>query len=248
MEVSGSEVVANLAGVRARLAAVSDGEGPVLIAVSKTKPPELLQCAYDAGQREFGENYVAELCEKAKLMGADVRWHFIGHLQSNKVKLLLSVPNLACIHTLDSLKLAAEVNKHAALSRPDTPLEVMVQVNTSGEESKSGCLPAECAELCSQLVSTCPQLSLRGLMCIGKYSSSEGAADEDFACLSACRLQVAARMQCEPSVWPPALHGQHLAIKTVHPCLQTLALSMGMSHDFELAARAVDNAVNGVTE
>ncbi|KAL1530296.1 hypothetical protein AB1Y20_001207 [Prymnesium parvum] len=224
MEVTPETIVANLTSVRERLAAAHAAlapdarlPAPTLIAVSKTKPTPLLQAAYDAGQRDFGENYVQEVVEKAPALPPDVRWHFIGHLQTNKVKDLVAVPNLFCVHTVDSLKLANELQKRTAALRPDRPLEVMVQVNTSAEESKSGCAPTECLALCSELVASCPLLSLRGLMCIGKYSSAEGVADEDFACLVACRQQVAAMLKLDPS---------------------TLALSMGMSHDFEVATRA----------
>ena len=97
--------------------------------------------AYDSGQRDFGENYVQEVTAKGPAMPEDVRWHFIGHLQTNKVKELVSVPNLHCVHTVDSLKLAAELQKRCAALRPDRPLAVLVQVNTSAEESKSGCAP-----------------------------------------------------------------------------------------------------------
>ena len=204
-DVTGADVVANLTSVRERLAAVQatlPAEAPVasLIAVSKTKPSALLQAAYDAGQRDFGENYVQEVVAKGPELPPDLRWHFIGHLQTNKVKELVSVPNLFCVHTVDSIKLAGELQKRVAAMRPDRPLEVMVQVNTSGEDSKSGCTPPECAALCAELVATCPQLVLRGLMCIGKYSSSEGVADEDFAVLGACRLEVAGKLQRDPAV------------------------------------------------
>ena len=114
-------------------------------------------------------------------------------------------------------KLAAELQKRCAALRPDRPLAVLVQVNTSAEESKSGCAPEEAADLCVQLRESCPNLNLSGLMCIGKYSSAEGEASADFACLSQCRAAAAAKLGCEPG---------------------SLALSMGMSHDFEVALDA----------
>ena len=261
-DVTGTDVVANLTSVRERLAAVqaslpAEAPAPALIAVSKTKPSTLLQAAYDAGQRDFGENYVQEVVAKGPELPTDLRWHFIGHLQSNKVKELVSVPNLFCVHTVDSIKLAGELQKRVAAMRPDRPLEVMVQVNTSGEESKSGCTPADCAAICVELVATCPQLVLRGLMCIGKYSSSEGVADEDFAVLAACRLEVAGKLQRDPAVrgcafyssltivptllyWRTATAVTCLAATTYSTRLapQSIGLSMGMSHDFEVAARA----------
>ena len=224
-DATGEDVVAALLAVRERVAthataraAADDGSAaPTLIAVSKTKPAELVAAAYGAGQRDFGENYVQEVVAKAPALPDDVRWHFIGHLQSNKAKELLSVPNLHCVHTVDTLKLAQELQKRAAQLRPDRPLDIFVQVNTSEEESKSGCPPAEAAALCSSVREACPALRLVGLMCIGKYSSAEGGADEDFACLARCRAEAAA-----------ALGVEH----------ESLALSMGMSHDYEAALAA----------
>uniref|UniRef100_A0A7S3ATR7 Alanine racemase N-terminal domain-containing protein n=1 Tax=Haptolina ericina TaxID=156174 RepID=A0A7S3ATR7_9EUKA len=137
-------------------------------------------------------------------------------MQTNKVKELLAVPNLHCVHTVDTAKLAAELNKRAQQLRTQ-PLQVMVQVNTSAEESKSGVDPAGCAALCAEIASSYPQLSLQGLMCIGKYSSAEGGADDDFACLVRCREEVASVLQRDSG---------------------SLTLSMGMSHDFETAIAA----------
>ena len=88
---------------------------PQLIAVSKTKPPHLLQEAYAAGQRAFGENYVVELAEKAPQLSGDIRWHFIGHLQSNKCKVLAKVPNLYMVESVDNEKLATALNKACQL-------------------------------------------------------------------------------------------------------------------------------------
>jgi hypothetical protein len=216
--VEESDVVHNLKSVRARMAA-SGPATATLVAVSKTKPVELLREAYDAGQRDFGENYVQEVIDKAPLLPGDIRWHFIGHLQSNKVKDLLKVPNLYAVHTVDTLKLAQELQKRAAALRPpEQRLRVFVQVNTSGEESKSGCAPADCPALCRAVRSSCAALDLIGLMCIGKYSAEEGGSDVDFACLRQCRVAVAG----------------DLGLGTP----EELAMSMGMSHDFEDALTA----------
>ncbi len=205
-------VVASLERVRERV-----GGRAELIAVSKTKPAELVAAAYAAGQRHFGENYAQELVAKAPLLPPDVRWHFIGHLQTNKVKELLAVPNLACVHTVDTLKLARELDKRSAALRAGEPLDVMVQVNTSAEVSKSGCAPEECVELCREVSASCASLRLAGLMCIGKYSADEGGAADDFACLIRCRALAAASLGVEPT---------------------SLSLSMGMSHDYEEAISA----------
>lgn len=114
---------------------------PRLVAVGKTKPPELLIAAYEAGQRNFGENYVNELIDKANNAEIlekckDIRWHFIGHLQRNKVNKILKIPNLYLIETIDSEKLATAVdNAWDKLKKDkDAKLNIMVQVNTSKEE------------------------------------------------------------------------------------------------------------------
>lgn len=119
---------------------------PRLVAVSKTKPVSLLMEAYNAGQRHFGENYVQEVLEKAPQMPRDVHWHFIGHLQSNKAKALVqSIPNLYSVETVDSQKIANHLNRACEGAERDELLKVMVQVNTSGEESKSSPLRSDLA-------------------------------------------------------------------------------------------------------
>ncbi len=115
---------------------------PTLTAVSKTKPATMVQEAYALNQRHFGENYVQELVQKAPLLPADIQWHFIGHLQSNKCKTLLEVPNVWMVESVDTEKLARQLEKACvALGRPDR-LRVLVQVNTSQEPcTTSLCFP-----------------------------------------------------------------------------------------------------------
>jgi len=139
------------------------------VAVSKTKPNELLQEVYDAGQRAFGENYVQELVEKAPALPADIEWHFIGKLQSNKCKMLVQgVPNLRVLETLDSEKLANKLQTAVVNSTRDTPLGVMIQVNTSPwEGTKNGILPEDVPAVAQHLARACPNLELLGLMTIG---------------------------------------------------------------------------------
>ena len=207
-----------LEAVRGRVAAASSGKGasaaPRLVAVGKTKPVGLLQEAYAAGQRVFGENYAQELIEKAPQMPDDVRWHFIGHLQSNKARgLVAGVPNLTCVETLDSKKLANKLDTACAESQRTEPLSVMLQVNTSGEESKFGLPPGEdCLDLARHVVEACPQLRLAGLMTIGKpdYTSEP----ENFLCLARCRDALYSALGLPAG---------------------SLELSMGMSGDFEQA-------------
>lgn len=184
-----------------------------LVAVSKTKPAEAIQEAYDAGHRDFGENYVQELLDKAPLLPGDIRWHFIGHLQSNKARALLEgVAGLACVQTVDSAKLADRLNRIATDLQRQQKLGVMLQVNTSGEESKYGCAPGEAVGLAQHIAGACPALQLAGLMTIGMpdYSSRP----ENFTCLVECRAQVAAALGVSAD---------------------SLELSMGMSGDFEQA-------------
>jgi len=181
------------------------------VAVSKTKPNELIQALYaQAGQRRFGENYVQELIRKATELPTDIEWHFIGHLQSRKVKSLVAVPNLVMVETVDSLKLAKSLNKEVANQRPaGTKLDVMLQVNTSGEESKSGTNPANIAALAKE-VSQLGGLRLAGLMTIGRPDA--GKDQPDFVTLKECRRLVAEALAVEET---------------------SLELSMGMSADFE---------------
>lgn len=110
------------------------GEQAQLVAVSKTKPVEDIQALYDLGQRDFGENYVQELVEKQLLLPADIRWHFIGHLQSNKVKLI--APFVHLIHGVDSQKLLKEIDKQA--ERNNRVIHCLLQVHIALEETKFG--------------------------------------------------------------------------------------------------------------
>jgi PLP dependent protein len=106
-----------------------------LVAVSKYIPPEDIQCAYSAGQRHFGENYIQELIQKAGTLPDDIKWHFIGSLQSNKCKMLVEkVKNLWCVETVDSEKKARLLESGAASIERKELLKVFIQVNTSGEE------------------------------------------------------------------------------------------------------------------
>jgi len=125
---------------------------------------------YGAGHRHFGENYVQELVEKAPRLPADIRWHFIGQLQSNKAKVLVSsVPNLWAVESVDSAKLAGLLNKAAEAAGRSEPLRVFVQVNTSAEAQKGGVAPGEeTVALARYVVESCPSLRLVGLMTIGR--------------------------------------------------------------------------------
>jgi len=135
-----------------------------LIAVSKTKPVSLLEEAYQAGMRDFGENKVQEMCEKYDQMEKDIKWHMIGHLQTNKVKYLIGKTTL--IHSVDSYKLACEIEKQAA--KQDCIMDILVEVNIAEEETKFGLSEAEVIELVKEIAKL-PHVRIRGLMTVAPY-------------------------------------------------------------------------------
>ncbi|PIK62555.1 putative proline synthase co-transcribed bacterial-like protein isoform X1 [Apostichopus japonicus] len=191
---------------------------PRLVAVSKTKPVSMIQEAYQHSQRYFGENYVQELVEKSQNVEIesncpDIKWHYIGHLQSNKVKKLLETRNLFMVETVDSEKLARELNKN--WKEESKKLKVMIQINTSEEDSKSGVTNENCINLVEFVTKQCPNLEFAGLMTIGSFNHdlSQGP-NPDFQKLLKCRAEV-----CEKLSIP----------------IDSVELSMGMSGDFEHA-------------
>lgn len=135
-----------------------------LIAVSKTKPLELLQEAYAAGCRDFGENKVQEMIDKYEAMPKDIRWHMIGHLQRNKVKYL--VGKVWLIHSVDSYRLAEEISKEAV--KKGVSVNVLIEVNVAEEESKFGVSCMETADLVKKIAAL-PGIFVKGLMTIAPY-------------------------------------------------------------------------------
>jgi pyridoxal phosphate enzyme (YggS family) len=131
-----------------------------LVAVSKTKPNEDLMELYQLGQRDFGENYVQELVDKAAALPKDIRWHFIGHLQSNKVKYI--APFVHLIHGVDSLKLLQEINKQAI--KNNRVIDCLLQIHIAEEESKFGLDERELEEIITQIRSIiqCKNLRING--------------------------------------------------------------------------------------
>lgn len=204
-------IQANLRSVLAGLRAVETS--PVtLVAVSKTKSSSDVLEAYNAGQRRFGENYVAEICEKAPKLPSDIEWHFIGHLQSNKVhKLITGCPNLFMIETIDSEKLASKVNSamEAAHGGRSALLRVLIEVKTSSEATKTGVNPQDALGLMVYIKEECPRLIFSGLMTMADPLDAEGS----FRQLSELASELRARGH---------------AIET---------MSMGMSGDYEIAVR-----------
>jgi len=196
---------------------------PRLVAVSKTKPKEAIIHAYQAGQRHFGENYVQELVEKAtdselNEICPDLKFHFIGHLQKNKVpKILAIVDKLYVLETVDSEALAKSLNDGLERRGLDGGrLNVMVQINTSGEDSKSGADPKDCVPLVKYVIKSCPRLEFIGLMTIGAFDPNPTDPHKDFNDLLKLRNEVCGELG--------------LNIKNVE-------LSMGMSGDYEDAVR-----------
>jgi pyridoxal phosphate enzyme (YggS family) len=208
------DITTNLEEVRDRMSVACEGVGKSptdvkLIAVSKTKPLELLQQAYAQNQRIFGENYAQELVQKAQDMPDDVIWHYIGTLQSNKanslVKSVVPVSKSLVVETVSTLKLANKLN-NAMQEFEDKKLEIFVQVNTSGEGSKGGVEPDAVIELCKEIQANCEKLELKGLMTIGAVG--------DLSCFDTL---VKCKEEVEKELDVP------------------LKLSMGMSGDFEEA-------------
>ncbi len=139
-------------------------EEVTLIAVSKTKPVSMLREAYELGVRDFGENKVQELLDKIPRMPEDVRWHMIGHLQRNKVKYIVDKVHL--IHSVDTLRLAEEINKEAL--KKQITVDVLVEVNIAGEESKFGAAGEETLSLVREIAKL-PAVRVRGLMTIAPF-------------------------------------------------------------------------------
>jgi pyridoxal phosphate enzyme (YggS family) len=205
-------IAAALCAVRARIAAAARavGRDPAsirLLAVSKTFPAQDIRAAFEAGQRDFGENYAGEVAEKAvALAGLGLEWHFIGPLQGNKTRTVAECCDW--VHGIGRLKIAERLSMQRAADR--LPLQVCLQVNVSGEASKSGVAPDEAVPL-AHAIAALPRLCLRGLMCIPEPGGEQSLLRRRFALL---------RQLSEQLRW------EGLALDT---------LSMGMSHDLEAA-------------
>ncbi|MBD5560739.1 MAG: YggS family pyridoxal phosphate-dependent enzyme [Clostridia bacterium] len=186
-----------------------------LIAVSKTVGDEAIMEAYNAGQRQFGENRVQEYLRKAEALPDDIEWNLIGHLQTNKAKYIIG-PDIFLLQSLDRLELAKTLEKYCALR--DVNLRVLIQVNLSREESKSGVFKEDLAEFLGDLTA-CSHLEIKGLMTIGPHTDDEKAIRAVFAEAKALFDRLACQI----------------------PDFEYL--SMGMSNDFELAILEGSNMV-----
>ena len=204
-----STIADNIAEVEARIRAAAlavqrDVTGIHLLAVSKTKPAAALREAYAAGIRDFGENYLQEArAKQVELADLPLCWHFIGPIQSNKTRDIAE--HFAWVHSVDRLKIAQRLSEQRPANLP--PLNICIQVNVSGEASKSGCTPADLPALAAA-ISALPRLKLRGLMAIPE--PTEDRAEQDAAFATVRTLQESLNMGLD-------------------------TLSMGMSHDLESA-------------
>lgn len=209
-----TSICENLDQIRARIAAACADSGRNsadvrLVAVSKVKPARLIDEAFTAGQQIFGESYVQEFRDKAQAVTHPVEWHFIGALQSNKVKYLRGQVSL--IHSVDRLSLAAEINRQ--WQKIDAVIPVLLQVNVGDESSKAGCDMAELDKLVRQ-VAALPHLQIQGLMCLPPYFADPELVRPFFRRLR----ELAANIE-----------------KQQIPRVIMKELSMGMSGDFEVA-------------
>ncbi|OWB58771.1 hypothetical protein B5S28_g4848 [[Candida] boidinii] len=213
------ELISNANTISESVKSLSNGEAR-LVCVSKLKPASDIQALYDVGYRHFGENYVQELIEKSQVLPKDIQWHFIGGLQTNKCKELAKhIDNLYAVETIDTEKKAKKLNDVRATE--DKPIvNIYIQVNTSGEEQKSGVNPEDVENLCKIIINECPKLNLEGLMTIGSiYQSFSSDENQDFKKLV------------------------ELKSKLDEIFKLNLKLSMGMSSDFAEAIRQGSTSV-----
>lgn len=163
----------NLAAVKAELP-----EGVMLVAVSKYHPKEAVQEAYEAGQRVFGESHAQEITEKEAALPKDIQWHFIGHLQTNKVKYI--APYITLIHSVDSVKLLNEINKQAA--KCERTIDCLLQMHIAQEETKYGFSPEELkVMLTSDEWKQLKNVRIVGLMCMATNTEDESQIKAEFA-------------------------------------------------------------------
>ena len=184
--------------------------GVTLVAVSKFHPVEALQEAYDAGQRIFGESRAQELVAKARVLPKDIEWHFIGPLQSNKVKDI--APFIHLIHSIDSVKLLQEVNKQAA--KHDRVIRVLLEIHVAEEETKHGFSVEECRELAAHLPEL-PHVSISGIMGMATQTDDEAQIRREFRTLHQLYEELKAGAFKDSDDFS--------------------ILSMGMSHDYRIA-------------
>ena len=193
------------------------GDDVLLVAVTKTHPADIINEAIDAGATDIGENKAQEIMDKYDQV-KPVRWHMIGHLQTNKVKYIIDKVDM--IHSVDSLKLAKEINKRAA--NHDKIMDVLVQVNSAQEESKFGVTSEETGELIDAILANCPNVKICGLMCIAPFDENPDNVRKYFAELK-------------------KLYDDYKKIEHDNPDFKYL--SMSMSHNYKVAIEEGSNLV-----
>lgn len=188
------------------------GTGARLVAVAKYHPAEAIREAYDAGQRVFGESHVQELELKQKMLPNDIEWHFIGHLQTNKVKYI--VPYVSLIHSVDSMKLLREINKQAC--KVGRIVDCLLQIHVAQEETKFGFLPTELLDTLQEgEYRQLEHVRIRGLMCMATNTDNENQIRSEFRVAHNAFEEVRERF----------FHGEE----------NFNELSMGMSDDYRIA-------------
>ncbi len=193
-------------------------QGVTLVAVSKFHPVEALQEAYQAGQRVFGESRAQELVAKQHVLPKDIEWHFIGPLQSNKVKEI--APFISLIHSVDSLKLLKEIDKQAA--KNERIIRVLLEIHVAAEETKHGFTPDECRDLVHHLPDL-PHVQICGIMGMATLTDDETQIRKEFHTLHALFTEL-----------KESVFSQSEAFSI---------LSMGMTHDYKLAIEEGSNMI-----
>jgi len=216
------DIKKNLETVRAQISEAAesvgrDGDDVILVAVSKTRTPEEINTAIDAGTTDIGENKVQEIMEKYDDI-KPVRWHLIGHLQTNKVKYIIDKVDM--IHSVDSIKLAKEIDKRAKAH--GKTMDILVQINPAEEESKFGVTIEGAGDLVREILENCENIRIRGLMSVAPIAEDPRDVKPLFDGVKAKYDELA---------------------QIDDPKLDFKYLSMGMSHDFAVAIEAGSNLV-----
>jgi len=184
-----------------------------LVVVTKYVEPDKILEAYNAGHRDFGESYIQQLCQRAENLPQDIRWHMIGHIQTNKIKYLAKIPNLYMIHSIDSIKVVKEIEK-----RFEKKIKCLIEINTSGEKSKSGMSPDFLEEFIEEYYNFSPsKVELSGLMTISGVDFSDKEKEKCFVCLRDLQKKINTKFKKSR--------------------LNLIELSIGMSDDYLIALK-----------
>ena len=194
-----------------------NGDDILLVGVTKTRSADEINEGIDAGLTDIGENKVQEIMDKYDFV-KPVRWHMIGHLQTNKVKYIID--KVSMIHSVDSYKLAEEINKRAG--QHGITMDILIQVNSAEEESKFGVTTREADQLIAAIAEQCPNVRIRGLMCIAPFAENPDDIRQYFAEVK-------------------QIYDNYAAEKTDR--IDFSYLSMGMTHDFEVAIEEGSNLI-----